>query len=82
MPQRQVILLSTAYQLARFSRPFRSAFLQVFERDPDIHTQAPRYQYEDMTLGPLREVANTLPENAVAVIDALDECENSYSRCH
>lgn len=72
----KLILPSIAYQLARFSRPFRSALSQALERDPDVHTRALRKQFEGLILNPLREVENTLPGDVVVVIDALDECED------
>ncbi|CAE6415401.1 unnamed protein product [Rhizoctonia solani] len=70
------IIPTIAYQLARFSRPFRFALSQVLEHDADIHTRALRYQFERMIFEPLRQVASTLPEDVVVVIDALDECDD------
>ncbi|KAG8759721.1 hypothetical protein FRC11_001541 [Ceratobasidium sp. 423] len=72
----KLIFPTIAYQLARFSRPFRNVLSQVLERDPDIYTRALRFQFDGMILGPLREVARSLPTGVVVVIDALDECDD------
>ncbi|CCO33277.1 hypothetical protein BN14_07351 [Rhizoctonia solani AG-1 IB] len=72
----KLILPTIAYQLARFSIPFRGALLQVMEQDPDVHTKLPRVQLQRMILEPLRSIASSLPANIVVVIDALDECED------
>ncbi|KAF8669418.1 WD40 repeat-like protein [Rhizoctonia solani] len=71
----KLILPTIAYQLARFSQPFRGALLQVLERDTDVHTKLPQVQLRRMILEPLQSVARSLPNNIVVVIDALDECE-------
>ncbi|CAE6428131.1 unnamed protein product [Rhizoctonia solani] len=72
----KLIFPTIAYQLARFSRPFRNVLSQVLERNPDIHTRALRFQFDGMILGPLREVTRSLPTGVVVVIDALDECDD------
>ncbi|CEL61581.1 hypothetical protein RSOLAG1IB_12480 [Rhizoctonia solani AG-1 IB] len=72
----KLIFPTIAYQLARFSLPFRIALLQVLEQDPDVHTKLPRVQLQRMILQPLHSVADSLPANIVVVIDALDECED------
>ncbi|CAE6455467.1 unnamed protein product, partial [Rhizoctonia solani] len=70
------ILPTIAYQLARFSAPFRSALLQVLEQDPDVHSKVPRVQFKRMILEPLQQVKSSLPTKTVIVIDALDECDD------
>ncbi|KAJ1305717.1 hypothetical protein OPQ81_010451 [Rhizoctonia solani] len=70
------VIPTISYQLARFSRPFRGALSHILEQDPDIHTKVLRVQFERMIVGPLREVSSSFPTNVVAVIDALDECED------
>ncbi|QRW20296.1 Vegetative incompatibility protein HET-E-1 [Rhizoctonia solani] len=70
------ILSTIAYQLARFSNPFRIALLEALERDPDVHTKLLQVQFERMILKPLQAVKSSLPANTIIVIDALDECEN------
>ncbi|KAG8761796.1 F-box/WD repeat-containing protein 9, partial [Ceratobasidium sp. 423] len=68
------ILPTVAYQLARFSSPFRYALLEVLDRDPDVHTKVLHVQFKRMILEPLRQVVCSLPTNVTVVIDALDEC--------
>ncbi|CUA73480.1 putative WD repeat-containing protein all2124 [Nostoc sp, PCC 7120] [Rhizoctonia solani] len=72
----KLILPTIAYQLARFSDPFRGALVQVLDRDPDVHTKALRVQFQRMILEPLQNVKRGLPNNLVVVIDALDECDD------
>ncbi|KAL5631871.1 hypothetical protein ACGC1H_000043 [Rhizoctonia solani] len=72
----KLILPTIAYQLARFSDPFRGALLQVLDRDPDVHTKVLRVQFQRIILEPLRDVKGSLPTNLVVVIDALDECDD------
>ncbi|CUA73492.1 putative WD repeat-containing protein all2124 [Nostoc sp, PCC 7120] [Rhizoctonia solani] len=72
----KLILPTIAYQLARFSDPFRGALVQVLERDPDVHTKALRVQFQRMILEPLQGVRDSLPNNLVVAIDALDECDD------
>ncbi|CEL52746.1 hypothetical protein RSOLAG1IB_11090 [Rhizoctonia solani AG-1 IB] len=79
MPEcRQVkyIIPTIAYQLARFSVPFRNALYAALESDPDAHARTPKLQYEKLVVGPLSEVRESLPANFIVVIDALDECES------
>ncbi|KAB5591588.1 Lissencephaly-1 [Ceratobasidium theobromae] len=72
-----IIFPSIAYQLARFSHPFRAALSQALEEDPDAHALTLRAQFERMILGPLHKVEASFPANVVVVIDALDECEDA-----
>ncbi|CUA73479.1 putative WD repeat-containing protein alr3466 [Nostoc sp, PCC 7120] [Rhizoctonia solani] len=72
----KLILPTIAYQLARFSDPFRGALVQVLDRDPDVHTKALRVQFQRMILEPLQNVKGGLPNNLVIVVDALDECDD------
>lgn len=76
------IIPSIAYQLARFSRPFRCALLHVLERDRDIHKYLLAIQFERLIVEPLAKVQSTLPTDLVVVIDALDECDNKDSTRH
>ncbi|KAJ1304310.1 hypothetical protein OPQ81_005470 [Rhizoctonia solani] len=69
------IIPSIAYQLARFSRPFRSVLLDMLEKDTGVHTHLSYLQFDALIAQPLHRVKNTLPESIVVVIDALDECE-------
>jgi energy-coupling factor transporter ATP-binding protein EcfA2 len=72
----KLILPTIAYQLARFSSPFRYALSGVLQLDPDIHTRKLSEQFEKLILSPLKEASGTMSPDLVIVIDALDECEN------
>lgn len=73
------IVPSIAFQLALFSRPFQWALSRVLEKERSVHTQLVQIQFETLLLKPLVEVRETLPEDLVVIIDALDECENKES---
>ncbi|CAE6503388.1 unnamed protein product [Rhizoctonia solani] len=73
------IIPTIAYQIARYSLPFRFALDKVLESSPDARTQALRTQYEKLIVKPLTEVQDYLPTDFIVVIDALDECENESS---
>ncbi|KAG9095354.1 hypothetical protein FRC06_009865, partial [Ceratobasidium sp. 370] len=66
-----------AYQLARFSPPFRHSLSRTLERNPDVHTHRLRRQFRELIDGPLLVVQNSIPQNLVVVIDGLDECSNN-----
>ncbi|KEP53266.1 putative vegetative incompatibility protein HET-E-1 [Rhizoctonia solani 123E] len=74
-----LIIPSIAYQLARSSYPFRFVLASVLEKDPDVHTRLPHLQFDTLLAQPLFEVKDTLADNLVVVIDALDECDNKES---
>ncbi|KAG8711741.1 hypothetical protein FRC11_001957 [Ceratobasidium sp. 423] len=75
----QLIIPSIAYQLARFSHPFRYALSKALESDPDAHTRELKLQLQKLVAVPLQEVQHALPTGFVVVIDALDECEDRES---
>ncbi|CAE6535640.1 unnamed protein product [Rhizoctonia solani] len=56
----KLVLPTIAYQLARYSSPFRGALLR----------------FQRMILEPLQEVIGSLPAGVTVVIDALDECDD------
>ncbi|CAE6447794.1 unnamed protein product [Rhizoctonia solani] len=70
------IIPSIAYQLARYSHPFKVELLNVLEEDPDAHTRLPYTQFNDLIIEPLTKCRDSLPLDLVVVIDALDECDN------
>lgn len=70
------IVPTIAYQLARYSTPFQSALCEVLGRDPDIGSKNIVKQFERLLKEPLLKVEGAIPENLVAVIDALDECDD------
>ncbi|KAL5634266.1 hypothetical protein ACGC1H_006174 [Rhizoctonia solani] len=76
------IIPTIAYQLARYSLPFRCALDKVLELNPDAHTRAPKTQYQKLLAYPLVQVQASLPSDFIVVIDALDECENEDSLGH
>ncbi|CCO32013.1 hypothetical protein BN14_06065 [Rhizoctonia solani AG-1 IB] len=73
------IIPSIAYQLARFSVPFRCALAKVLELDPDAHIRSLNIQYQKLIVEPLAAVESSLPLDFIVVIDALDECDNEDS---
>ncbi|CCO34966.1 Vegetative incompatibility protein HET-E-1 [Rhizoctonia solani AG-1 IB] len=73
------IIPSIAYQLARFSRPFRCGLAKVLELDPDAHTRSLNIQYQKLIAEPLAGVQRSLPLDFIVVIDALDECDSEDS---
>ncbi|CAE6407425.1 hypothetical protein ACGC1H_005728 [Rhizoctonia solani] len=73
------IIPTIAYQLARFSLPFRCALDRVLKSDSDTPTRALNVQYQKLIVEPLLRVKGSLPTDFVVVIDALDECENENS---
>ncbi|KAB5591737.1 hypothetical protein CTheo_4806 [Ceratobasidium theobromae] len=70
------IVPTIAYQLARYSIPYRGALYEVLENDPDIGSTNIGKQFERLLREPMMGVKTTMPENLVVVIDALDECED------
>ncbi|CUA71480.1 hypothetical protein RSOLAG22IIIB_09605 [Rhizoctonia solani] len=75
------IIPSIAYQLAQCSRPFRYALSQVLEKDPYAHNRSLQLQFDSLIVRPLSnvQVREAFPMRMVAVIDALDECEDASS---
>ncbi|CAE6444965.1 unnamed protein product [Rhizoctonia solani] len=70
------VVPTLAYQLARYSRPFQAVLGRVLENDPDIGTRAISLQFERLIREPLLEIRNTVPNNTIIIIDALDECKD------
>ncbi|CUA78444.1 Ribosome assembly protein 4 [Rhizoctonia solani] len=75
----RLIVPSIAYQLTRFSYPFRHALSKVVESDPMAHTRDLKRQFQTLITSPLETARHTLPPGIVVVIDALDECEDRDS---
>ncbi|KAG8718695.1 hypothetical protein FRC08_004645 [Ceratobasidium sp. 394] len=69
------IVPTISYQLSLFSHPFRSALSQVLAANPDAHNQPLPDQFRQLILEPLDKIKESLPTDLIAVIDALDECE-------
>ncbi|EUC59591.1 vegetative incompatibility protein HET-E-1 [Rhizoctonia solani AG-3 Rhs1AP] len=73
------IIPTIAYQLARYSLPFRCALDKVLQLNPDARSRALKIQYQKLIIEPLVEAKESLPADFIVVIDALDECENEES---
>ncbi|CAE6502252.1 unnamed protein product [Rhizoctonia solani] len=73
------IVPTIAYQLARYSIPFRYALHDILESEPEVSTRALKIQYQKLILDPLTVAQKSLPTDFIVVIDALDECENTDS---
>ena len=71
-----MIVPTVAYQLARFSLPFRHALSSALEQAPDVHGLKVSKQFQKLIVEPLMAIRTTLPPDLVVVIDALDECDN------
>ncbi|KAF8704292.1 WD40 repeat-like protein, partial [Rhizoctonia solani] len=72
------IVPTIAYQLGRFSPAFRSAVCKVLRNDPDAATYEVRVQLDMLILRPMLMIKDAMPSGVVVVIDALDECADSY----
>ncbi|KAF8695742.1 WD40 repeat-like protein, partial [Rhizoctonia solani] len=73
------IIPSIAYQLARFSLPYRCALSKALSADIDAHALVLNVQYKKLIEDPLAAVKDCLPSDLIVVIDALDECDNEDS---
>ncbi|CCO35519.1 hypothetical protein BN14_09637 [Rhizoctonia solani AG-1 IB] len=73
------IIPTIAYQLAKFSLPFRCELVKALESDSNAHNKALRLQYQKLIVEPLSKVKNSLPADFIVVIDALDESESEDS---
>ncbi|CAE6510279.1 unnamed protein product [Rhizoctonia solani] len=72
----RLIIPAIAYQLSRFSYPFRHALSKVVQSDPMAHTRGLERQFQMLIDTPMQAVKHTLPAGTVVTIDALDECED------
>ncbi|CAE6523445.1 unnamed protein product, partial [Rhizoctonia solani] len=70
------ILPTIAYQLARYSLPFRSELCRILAQSPDIGSKNLQKQFERLLTEPIKKVKDAMPDHIVVVIDALDECEH------
>ncbi|CAE6448323.1 unnamed protein product [Rhizoctonia solani] len=70
------ILPTISYQLARYSIPFQSALCEIMEQNPDIGSKNILKQFEKLLKEPLQRAKDTIPNNLIVVIDALDECDD------
>ncbi|KAF8684926.1 WD40 repeat-like protein [Rhizoctonia solani] len=70
------IIPTISYQLAQYSIPFRSALSNILGQTPDISSKNILKQFNLLLKEPLEQLKDSMPDNMVVVIDALDECEN------
>ncbi|QRW26131.1 Vegetative incompatibility protein HET-E-1 [Rhizoctonia solani] len=70
------IIPTIAYQLAHFSTPFQSALYKILGDNPGAASKNVKTQFEKLLHEPLQQTRDSMPDNLVVVIDALDECED------
>ncbi|KAF4613913.1 hypothetical protein D9613_008176 [Agrocybe pediades] len=70
------IVRSIAYQLAHYSPAFRSQLCKILEEKQNPHTLNVGEQFKWVVAVPLENSKDAIPDGAVIVIDALDECDN------
>ncbi|CAE6535810.1 unnamed protein product, partial [Rhizoctonia solani] len=70
------IIPTIAYQLARYSFPYRSALCEGLGRGTSIGSRNVLLQFEQLVKQPLQEMKDAMPKHSVVVIDGLDECED------
>ncbi|KAF9557812.1 WD40 repeat-like protein [Agrocybe pediades] len=71
------IVRSVAYQLAHYSPAFRSQLCTILEERQNPHMLNVGEQFKWVMETPLQSSKDAIPEGAVIVIDALDECDNA-----
>ncbi|QRV95027.1 Notchless protein [Ceratobasidium sp. AG-Ba] len=69
------IVPTIAYQLARYSIPFRHAIAPLLKADPDVYNKPIATQFKELIVKPVNKVNESLPSHLIIVIDALDECD-------
>ncbi|QRV95009.1 Notchless protein [Ceratobasidium sp. AG-Ba] len=69
------IVPTIAYQLARYSIPFRHAIAPLLTADPDVYNKPIATQFRELIVKPVNKVSGSLPSHLIIVIDALDECD-------
>ncbi|KAF9552682.1 WD40 repeat-like protein [Agrocybe pediades] len=70
------IVRSVAYQLAHYSPGFRSELCKILEEKQNPHMLNIGEQFKWVVAMPLENSKDAIPDGAVIVIDALDECDN------
>ncbi|CAE6513127.1 unnamed protein product [Rhizoctonia solani] len=73
------IIPTLAYQLARYSPAFRAILCAALKDDPDAGTLNVGQQFEKLMYLPISKAKNAIPDGVVIVIDALDECDDTFS---
>ncbi|KAF4609761.1 hypothetical protein D9613_011913 [Agrocybe pediades] len=70
------IVRSIAYQLAHYSPAFRSELCKILEEKQNPHTLNVGEQFKWVVATPLEKSKDAIPDGAIIVIDALDECSD------
>ncbi|KAF9541836.1 WD40 repeat-like protein [Agrocybe pediades] len=70
------IVRSIAYQLAHYSPAFCSQLCKILKEKPNAHVLNVGEQFKWVVAMPLENSKDAIPDGAVIVIDALDECDN------
>ncbi|KAF4613611.1 hypothetical protein D9613_008183 [Agrocybe pediades] len=70
------IVRSIAYQLAHYSPAFRSQVCKILQEKQNPHMLNVGEQFKWVVAMPLENSKDAIPDGAVVVIDALDECDN------
>ena len=73
------IVPTLAYQIAQYSPAYRTALCNVLEKEPGACKLNVQQQFEKLVQGPMQAVAGAMPDGAVVVIDALDECHDGWA---
>ncbi|CAE6450732.1 unnamed protein product [Rhizoctonia solani] len=68
-----------AYQLARYSPEFLTTLCTSLKENRDAGTLNVVQQFEYLIHRPVLKAKAAIPDSVVLVIDALDECDDSYS---
>ncbi|KAF4609654.1 hypothetical protein D9613_012003 [Agrocybe pediades] len=70
------IVRSIAYQLAHYSPAFRSQLCKILEEKQNPHRLNVGEQFKWVVATPLENSKDAIPDGAIVVIDALDECSD------
>ncbi|KAF4609704.1 hypothetical protein D9613_011988 [Agrocybe pediades] len=70
------IVRSIAYQLAHYSLAFRSELCKILEEKQNPHALNVGEQFKWVVVTPLEKSKDAIPDGAIIVIDALDECSD------
>ena len=70
------IVPALAFQLSQSSHAYRSTLCKVLREEPQASKLEVRWQFQKLIEGPIRAVKEAVLEDAVIVIDALDECDD------
>ncbi|KAF9556966.1 WD40 repeat-like protein [Agrocybe pediades] len=68
------IVRTVAHQLAHYSPAFCSHLCKVLKEKPNAHSLNVGEQFKLVVATPLEKMKDAIPDGAVIVIDALDEC--------